>query len=585
MPKSKKKKQPAVPQKYIPGLTPRPAEEPEVAPPPPPPPEKKERLVPKALAKEFTEASKNPTQCLNEVAKHHGWELTFEEYPSTFDNSFALVAKLDGVAYCKQPGEGRSKKEAKNSAATLVMRALLEKKPKQQYEPPPLRKPSNEISASSPSMQAVSAVAQTVAEAKEAEIAEEVPCKTQADRFAMMAHDKALDLIDCTDRSLFETKFDVAAFFVTSGDREDLVSLGTGSGCIQSSCMATNGFPLIDSCALVRARRGLLLYFHKQMERMVKGAQSIFDMGPSKFVLRPGVRVHLYVSGPLAGDNATSLRQGPSIQTEEDKDAIFNEGHVPYFVDGMDHGALYVCGEDGVWETVQGRARPAPQIQSLESIRAFVRSQDGEGRLVMSPGDKLMRWNVLGVQGALLSQVMQPVYIHSVAMGNGYDHGHLSRTACCRLYDNLSDEIPQPFLHHHPYLDSLTFDLHTYYPQQDKATALGINWYRDEDYCAASGREFCEITDCFTGMIKPGTPGSDKNSGASLLCKKHLFYRFVLLCRKALTHLPLAPTYRQAKDQASTYQEAKTVLYKHVEEAEIGHWVRMAPEVDNIPRQ
>lgn len=56
----------------------------------------------------------------------------------------------------------------------------------------------------------------------------------------------------------------------------------------------------------------------------------------------------------------------------------------------------------------------------------------GERLLTMSCSDKAARWCALGLQGALLSRLLEPVRLHSLVLGSLLHPHHMHRSDTCR---------------------------------------------------------------------------------------------------------------------------------------------------------
>jgi double-stranded RNA-specific adenosine deaminase len=52
---------------------------------------------------------------------------------------------------------------------------------------------------------------------------------------------------------------------------------------------------------------------------------------------------------------------------------------------------------------------------------------------IMSCSDKIAKWNTLGWQGALLSNIFEPIYMSTIIVGRKFSKAHCERAFCCRI--------------------------------------------------------------------------------------------------------------------------------------------------------
>ncbi|XP_067932536.1 double-stranded RNA-specific adenosine deaminase-like [Watersipora subatra] len=400
---------------------------------------------------------------------------------------------------------------------------------------------------------------------------------THFDKVSHTAHQKLFKLLEGVPEYLAGRKV-VAAFVLQTGDDlGEVVALGTGNTCINGDGLSMDGRVLNDSHAEVIARRSLVKYLYNEAKKAFSNEKSIFVPSPYSaglLALHPDISIHLYISTAPCGDGAlfspSELHEYVTedegiLSTISDRELVLlgHEGvekieggaHVPTFTSDA-HGNLRTKIETG-----EGTI---PLDKSKEYVQTWDGIIQGQRLRTMSCSDKLMRWNVLGVQGCLLSHFMEPIYVTSITLGNLFDHGHLSRAVCCRVPEEINTLLPEGYMLNHPYLGRVT--MYETPRGCEKTSALCVNWSLDHPQI--------EICDGRMGKSIERSPFRTGPSGASRLCKYGFFYRFKQLAQTAKRgDLLNAASYSEAKKLNQRYQEAKSLLRDTLKNRQYGYWV------------
>lgn len=458
---------------------------------------------------------KNPVMLLNEI--HPGLTYKLEEENTAVPSQrFRMTVDVDGVEY---EGSGPNKKQAKVYAARAVLSNLY----------------NVSYNAFGSSLMS--------------------PDSADADlfNFPQAVADKISKSLITTYNEVMVGNAENAKWKIIAGiamTRDEamqdiqIVSIGTGTKCINGEHISMVGASLNDCHAEIVSRRCLkdFLYTHLELHLEGEADQSIFiKRDGGGFKLKPHIKFHLYISTAPCGDARIFCPHEEGLA--DDRHPNRNSR--------------------GVLRTKIESGEGTIPIKAGQGVQTWDGILPGQERLLtMSCSDKLASWNVLGLQGALLSFFVEPIYLDSLILGGLFHPNHLPRALFGRFEKTLG-ALPPMFRLNKPKLCAISSPEGRHLV---KSPNFSVNW--------TFGLGRAEVVNATTGKTEKGL--------VSRLSKRAFFQRFLNIYGRLPVvdkfETPKPALYAAYKGVVRNYQETKKALTKAFADAGLGKWVKKPVE-------
>ncbi|KAK4055991.1 hypothetical protein OIO90_002986 [Microbotryomycetes sp. JL221] len=221
----------------------------------------------------------------------------------------------------------------------------------------------------------------------------------------------------------------LSSFCLVSADEQDpvptvkCISLGTGLKALPHAKLPVHGDVLHDSHAEIIARRGLLLWLYSELSKVVAGQQALVEATRhGAWKLAGGRRLVMYVSTLPCGDASTWFLAQQAAESDIESEGV----ELVKCTEGARSGQLaeqlgMSTQRDDQASVLQSKSfvqRGRTGWSTLSTLRTKPGRLDSPPTTSHSCSDKVLRWQLLGCQGALLSSLgFEPLYIDTLVIG------------------------------------------------------------------------------------------------------------------------------------------------------------------------